>query len=150
MILPFKTNVLAKVIRWTSNGDSSGDTGAMDYEETLDLNDADVVTSRERLGRLEFTEGPDDDLDFKNVDPFHTPVLDIDFPAALVPSSTPGKYHLYLDMPMPWEKYVKLLDVMAEVGILEPGYVGASKARGFTAVRLPWVRKSYRPLQPDV
>jgi hypothetical protein len=43
---------------------------------------------------------------------------------------------------MPWGQYVKLLDVMAECGILEPGYVGASKARGFSAVRLPWVSKN--------
>lgn len=71
----------------------------------------------------------------------HRPVLDIDFPAKLVPSSTPGRFHLYLDIDMPWADYEKLLKVMAEVGVLEPGYVAASIERKATFVRLPWVRK---------
>ncbi len=70
----------------------------------------------------------------------HRPVLDIDFPAKLVPSSTPGRFHLYLDIDMPWADYEKLLKVMAEVGVLEPGYVAASVERKATFVRLPWVR----------
>ncbi len=67
----------------------------------------------------------------------HAPVLDLDFPATLVPSSTPGHFHLYLDKLLNHEQYMKLLDVLAEVGILEEGYVDASKKRGFTSVRLP-------------
>jgi hypothetical protein len=75
-------------------------------------------------------------------DPYiHTVVLDIDMEAKLVPSSTEGHYHLYIDKTMGWDKYVRLLEALAEAGILEPGYVGASIARGFTAVRLPWVKK---------
>jgi hypothetical protein len=42
---------------------------------------------------------------------------------------------------MTWENYKRLLNVMAEVGLLEPGYVGASETRKHTALRLPWVRK---------
>lgn len=72
---------------------------------------------------------------------FHRPVLDLDFPAHVVPSSTPGHGHLYLDKVLTWSQYVKLLEVLAEVGILEPGYVQASIAREFTSVRLPWVKK---------
>lgn len=73
--------------------------------------------------------------------PRHRPVLDIDIPATLVPSSTPGHSHLYLDVELSWPAYQKLLDALAEVEIIEPGYAKASKARGFSAVRLPWVRK---------
>lgn len=76
---------------------------------------------------------------------FHRPVLDLDFPAAIVPSSTPGHGHLYLDKVLTWSQYVKLMEVMAEVGILEPGYVSASIAREFTSVRLPWVKKPATP-----
>lgn len=78
---------------------------------------------------------------------FHRPVLDIDFPMAIVPSTTPGHGHLYLDKVLTWSQYVKLLEVLAEVGVLEDGYVQASIAREFTSVRLPWVKK---PAPPEV
>lgn len=72
----------------------------------------------------------------------HKPVIDIDLPAVLLPSSTPGHHHLFIDKPMSWETYVKLLDAMVEAGLVEPGYVNASVNRGYSSVRLPWVRKS--------
>lgn len=71
----------------------------------------------------------------------HKVVLDIDMPAVLLESSTPGHHHLYIDHEMTWKNYKRLLNVMAEVGLLEPGYVGASETRKHTALRLPWVRK---------
>lgn len=71
----------------------------------------------------------------------HRPVIDIDHRVTVVESSTAGHSHLYIDLMLPWADLVKLLEVMAEVGLVEPGYVGASKARGYTAVRLPWVPK---------
>jgi len=74
-------------------------------------------------------------------DGLHIPILDIDMPAMLLKSSTYGHYHLYIDKPMSWENYCKLLDVMAEVGILEPGYVSVSKKRKRTQVRTPWTKK---------
>ncbi len=71
----------------------------------------------------------------------HAPVLDLDFPAALVPSSTPGHYHLYLDTLVPHDKYVALLNALAEAGVIQRGYANASQARGYSAVRAPWVEK---------
>ena len=71
----------------------------------------------------------------------HYPVLDLDIPAYLVPSSTPGHSHLYLDVELLDADYWALCDVLATYGILEPGYVSACKERGYTSVRLPWVRK---------
>lgn len=69
----------------------------------------------------------------------HMPALDIDFPCHIRESETPGHYHLLIDVPMSWEKYAKLLLVMEEVGILEPGYVKASLERGCTFLaRAPW------------
>lgn len=61
--------------------------------------------------------------------------------AFVVPSTTPGHGHLYVDHAMPWENYQKLLNNLVDYGVLEPGYVGASEERGWTCVRLPWVRK---------
>lgn len=71
----------------------------------------------------------------------HCPVLDIDVPAFLVSSSTPGHSHLYIDHPMSWWKYKRLLRAMARAGILEKGYVRASIRRRHTAVRVPWLKK---------
>jgi hypothetical protein len=72
----------------------------------------------------------------------HCPVLDLDVPALLVPSSTPGNTHLYIRKPMPWPAYTMLLQTLSYVGILESGYVGAALERhNETFVRTPWTRK---------
>ena len=70
------------------------------------------------------------------------PVLDLDVPAVLIPSSTDGHWHLYLDVQVPDAAYWPMLEALATAGVLEGGYVRASKARGYTSVRLPWVKKS--------
>jgi len=33
----------------------------------------------------------------------HAPCIDLDVPAMLVPSSTPGHSHLYIDIEVPWK-----------------------------------------------
>lgn len=71
----------------------------------------------------------------------HCPTLDIDLPCYVVPSSTPGHFHLYIDYPMPWRKYKQLLKALAKSGIVEKGYVKASIRRKHTAVRVPWLKK---------
>lgn len=72
---------------------------------------------------------------------WHAPVLDIDFPAQLVPSATEGHFHLYLDMPMRWSTYEALLTALAAAGVIEDGYARASIARGASFVRMPGVPK---------
>lgn len=76
----------------------------------------------------------------------HLPVLDIDFPAQLIPSATEGHFHLYLDVPLPWANYEKLLRVLGEIGIIQPGYMDASIARKQTFVRPP---EKPKPATPD-
>lgn len=71
----------------------------------------------------------------------HTVVLDIDVPARLVPSSTPGHHHLWIDVEVDSDDYFELLLLLARLGIIEPGYAGASIARGGTHVRAPWIHK---------
>lgn len=75
----------------------------------------------------------------------HRPVIDIDIPVRLIPSSTPGHGHLYLDVELTWDDYLMLLEAMAAVGIVESGFLNIAKERGGTYVRLPWVRK-VRPI----
>lgn len=93
-------------------------------ETTTDVNDAQVISS-------------------EIVDTFghHLVVLDLDIPAKLVPSSTPGHSHLFIEKPLTWFQYVNLLRALEEAGIVEPGYVAVSIERGSTRVRLPWVKK---------
>ena len=71
----------------------------------------------------------------------HKPVLDIDFPVKAIPSTTEGHFHLFIDRELSWEHYERLLHTLADVGIVEQGYVNASIDRRYTAVRLPWVKK---------
>ncbi len=71
----------------------------------------------------------------------HLPVLDIDYPAALVPSSTPGHFHLYLNREVTWDNYVGLLWALYKCGLIEEGFFKMSIARGQSFVRFPGVRK---------
>lgn len=72
---------------------------------------------------------------------WHYPVLDIDFPCELVPSTTPGHFHLYLDRAIQWPDYEALLDALADAQIIERGYAEAAMRRQRTDVRLPWISK---------
>ncbi len=76
------------------------------------------------------------------VDGSHRPVIDLDVPVRYVPSTTEGHGHLYVDVPMDWERYSRLLVALEAAGLVEPGYVRASFAREQTFVRPPWVRKT--------
>jgi hypothetical protein len=107
--------------------DANYETGSR-FVET-DVEQAHIVTSVV-LGTEDITGNP-----------MHAPVLDIDFPAELIPSSTPGHFHLYLDIELDPMEYDKLLTVLGEVHILEEGYVNAAKHRGYSAARLPWIKK---------
>lgn len=73
----------------------------------------------------------------------HKVVLDIDFPAKLVPSSTEGHFHLFIDKEVTEKQLFKLVKVLADVGVVEEGYYHASRERGYTAVRTPWTRKTF-------
>lgn len=75
----------------------------------------------------------------------HAPVLDIDFPAALIPSSTPGHFHLYLEKPIPWPAYENLLNALADANIIERGFANASISRHRTFVRKFDVPKPVKP-----
>jgi hypothetical protein len=73
---------------------------------------------------------------------WHAPALDIDIPCEFIPSSTEGHGHLYFPQTrLTWEQYEKLLDVLDECGIIEPGFCAASKERKATYLRLPGVVK---------
>lgn len=67
----------------------------------------------------------------------HLPVIDLDFPCSLVPSATPGHFHLYLGKPITWTAYQRLLEALCEAGIVERGFCNLSLERGASFVRHP-------------
>lgn len=93
-------------------------------ETTTDIDSADVVSSNRS--------------DLPGV---HAVLLDIDVPAWLIPSSTEGHSHLYADVTCSWSAYLEFLHAAAKIGLVEPGYVDSVETRGYSSVRLPWVRK---------
>lgn len=82
-----------------------------------------------------------DDTPSDNEEWLHAPVLDLDYTAHLIPSSTPGNYHLYLDKTITWKQYKKVLKVLAHAGLIEPGYAKAAIRKKGSYVRLPGVKK---------
>jgi hypothetical protein len=62
--------------------------------------------------------------------------------AELVPSSTPGHFHLYLDAELAWEDYRRLLEAMTLAGLVERGYYDISCVQQMTLLRKPGIRKS--------
>lgn len=73
----------------------------------------------------------------------HIVALDIDVRTALIPSSSPGHYHLVFDRQVSWSVYTNLLRAMAEAGLVEWGYYDAAISRGETFLRLPWIKKGF-------
>lgn len=107
-----------------------------DTEFVDDANDAEVVLS------ITGKTTPVEEWGTTWEAPLHRPILDVDFPIAAVPSTTPGHFHLYIDKELTWTQYRELLGVLADIGIIERGYLQASEARQFTSVRMPSVKKA--------
>jgi hypothetical protein len=82
-----------------------------------------VITHDKRLSELE------------RGDRFHLLMLD------LIPSSTEGHGHLYIDHEISQDDWEQLIALLGKIGIIEEGYAEASLNRGHTDLRLPWERK---------
>lgn len=70
-------------------------------------------------------------------------VVTVTIPRATAAPATPATQpnHLYVKLPMRWEKFARLLLALAEAGVIETGYAEASIEREATTLRLPWVKK---------
>lgn len=69
-------------------------------------------------------------------------VFQVIVPAKLVPSSTEGHFHLYLEMEMDWQDYLSLMRLMVGAGLLEKEWVELSERRKMAMLRKPGVRKA--------
>ena len=72
----------------------------------------------------------------------HIVAIDLDLDAVLVPSSTPGHHHLYIDREMDWDTYEQLLVALFNAGLIEEGYLDVSLRREETHLRTPWTKKT--------
>lgn len=138
-------------VDWTvTNGKDGSTKDEVEYEEGIaieesDLSLANVVSSLLKPNEVEEFLGFDQQR--------HVLALDIDVPAHLVQSSTPGHSHLYIEVPdgIPHHRYMALLSALADAKIIEDGYARISIKRGRTDLRLPWVRKGDKlPPKPEV
>ncbi len=73
---------------------------------------------------------------------YHAPTLDFDFPCRLVPSSTPGHFHFYIDKAITEERYFELLETLHRVGLLQLGVLKSAKAHGQTYLRWNTTKQS--------
>lgn len=73
----------------------------------------------------------------------HQPTLDIDLPCKLVESKTPGHYHLYIDHDLTFDQYKRLIDVMADIGLVGEGIRMQMENRGMTCLRTRPNEKKY-------
>lgn len=130
MTLPIQGTILGKV---EGLDDPVGHDEYEGERRPVELNtpveDSNIITSRMAE---DLTEGS----------MWHRIVLDIDVPVKVVPSSTEGHSHLYIDIAVLWDDYKPLLEALASAGVVEEGYVEASIREGYTSARLPWIKKT--------
>ena len=121
---------IRKVTDWNMDSEKVERIIGDDSPPLVNLRDANIVTS-------EYDEGDD----YPGAIRQHMPVLDVDIPVQLVPSTNVGHYHLYFGIAVAEEKYWAMLDAMTDAGVVQAAWVDASKNRGYSAVRLPWIKK---------
>lgn len=77
----------------------------------------------------------------RTTDGKHMPTLDIDVPLRLIPSSTPGHSHLYIDVEMSWWRYRRLLRQLYKARLIEKGFYQLALGNRQTFLRRPGVTK---------
>jgi hypothetical protein len=65
------------------------------------------------------------------------PIIDMDFPHHVEPSTTPGHTHLYIDRPISKVRWIILMTALRMAGVIETGFYVWSLRRGGNFVRLP-------------
>lgn len=72
----------------------------------------------------------------------HRPIFDFDgIECTLIPSSTPGNFHLYLEKEVEFDKFLKVLEAMVEAGLIQRGFHQLTRLRGAAYARKPGVKK---------
>jgi hypothetical protein len=72
----------------------------------------------------------------------HMPVIDIDLPCMLLPSTKPGHHHLIINKEMTWGQFLNMLQAMTDAGVVQPGFNHHTRRRGRAFIRYPGVTKA--------
>lgn len=115
------SHILRKVKRWR---DDYNGKDRQELQPIHDFADADLVSSE-----VMYAPG------------YHTLMLDIDYHCAVIPSSTEGHHHLYLDKLLEWSAVQEILEVLAKHGVIEHEYADMSIRDKATFLRVPWRKK---------
>lgn len=126
-------------VDWTKARGKHDPNDVADYEPMIDREEADI----EHANIVSSLIKPPKDYCADPNNRRHVLAIDLDIPATLIPSSSPGHHHLYIEVPkgIPHHRYMALLSALADAGIIEKGYAEVSIARGHSDLRLPWVKK---------
>lgn len=69
-------------------------------------------------------------------DTMHMPLFDVDMPVYVIPSKTPGHFHLgFPSLSWTIETYLRFLQCMVDFGIVQEGYLAASQVRKASFIR---------------
>lgn len=63
-----------------------------------------------------------------------------DVPVIVLPSTSPGHFHIYIEKEMAWPVYLRLLQAMMKIGFLEFGFVAAAERREMTMLVKPGMK----------
>ena len=79
----------------------------------------------------------------------HAVFLDIDNGVALriIPSSTEGHFHIVMDTRARWSEFCLLLELLANMGVIERGYANMMIERGQAFLRMPGQKKGHETYQ---
>lgn len=130
--------LLGKVTTWKITTFAKNSEGMDDWED--DRTEASVIEGANAVSSR-LLAPPPSPWGSRDERKLHAVLLDLDVPAYLVPSTQPGHSHLYIDVAVEEERYFNLLDALAQCGVIEFGYAAASKKKGGTFLRLPWIKK---------
>ena len=111
---------------------------------------SDVETTEEKVSKIAQTGDTPHLVTSQLPNGNHKPTLDIDLPCTLERSSSgEEKFHLMIDKELTTEQYNDLLLALLAAGIIEKGiYTAQFQKEGYTAYRLPGVKKTYN--QDDI
>jgi hypothetical protein len=130
---------------WAAIHDTIGERKMFRTLEPLQQNSEGDETGFFEIGKLPATHENATAVTSELPDGSHMPVIDLDLTCMLVPSTQEGHFHLYINKPMEWEKFVAILEALEAAGVVGPGYLRYTKKRGYATVRYPGVTKKSEP-----
>jgi hypothetical protein len=136
----FHKGVEDREFHWSDGYSSGTDVRKVEYLKQVPFKEANLISS-ELVTRQHHSYNVFGRETFKT----HAPALDIDFESSLIPSSTKGHYHLFLDKALTWREYRRLLKALYKAGIIEEGFYRMTLQRKKSMLRTPWTKKGEGP-----